>query len=215
MYEKLLKGILYLWGIVFLVFIIKFVISNTDTLTKLPQNAWEKVRTYIFDLMHEDRVTLALIQKYGMTIEGISLCENKDKNVKTQVIVNPELSNISSSCWNGDCKVTMAFKDKAPKTIKLNVKLMHSANCMIETYHVSSAAEVVGYQVQFIITDTLKDKLGLQDGNQEIKFKHQTGYTKTKLNGKYEMIFDFDELLTSDVLIVDGKEQITVDFELK
>jgi len=215
MYEKLLKSILYLWAIVFLVFIIKFVISNTDTLSKLPQNAWEKVRTYLVDIMREDRVKLALIQKYGMTIEGISLCQNKDKNAKAQVIVNPALSNISSSCWNGDCKVSMAFKDKVPKKIKLNVKLLHSDNCLIETYNVASGAEVVGYQTHVIITDTLKEKFGLQSGNEKLRFKHQTGYTKIKVNGNYEVTFDFDELLTSDILMVDGEEKLTVYFELK
>lgn len=215
MYDKLLKSILYLWGFVFLVFGIKFVISNTDTLGKLSKNAWEKASVYILDLTHEDKIKLTLIKKYGMTIEGISLCKDEYKSVGEQTLLNSSLSNISSSCWNGDCKVSLAFKDKVPKTIKLTVQHIHSDNCLIETYNVGSEAQVVGYQVKVIMTNELEEKLGLQSENQEIKFKHQTGYTKTRNNEKYIMTFDFDKLLTSDVLIVDDEEKLTIYFELK
>jgi len=215
MYEKLLKSILYLWGFVFLVFSMKFMISNSTDFIKIPQDMWTKVSTYVQDLVHTDTINLALAKKYGMTIEGISLCQDKDKNARMQVIENPLLSNISSSCWNGDCKVSMAFKDKVPKKIELNVKSLHSDNCLIETYNTSNVVEIVGYQLKFTITDELKEKFGLQDGNEKIQFKHETGYTKTKLNGKYEMTFDFDELLTSDILMVDGEEKLTIDFDLK
>ena len=215
MYEKLLKGILYFWAIVFLVFGIKFVISNTETFTQLPQNTWKKISNYIVDLTHVDTIKLPLIQKYGMTIEGVSLCQDKNKNARMQVIVNPLLSNLSSSCWNGDCKVSMMFKDKVPKKIELNVRSLHSDNCFMKTYNAATVAKVVGYQVHVIITDELKEKLGLQYGNEKIQFKHETGYTKTKINGNYEMTFDFDELLTRDVLMINGEEKITVDFDLK
>jgi len=214
MYEKLLKSVLYIWGFVLLVCGIKFVISNTETLTQLPQ-AWEKISTYIVDLTYEDTAKVSLIQKYGMTIEGISICQDTDKNNKLQVLSNPLLSNISSSCWNGDCKVSVVFKDKVPQKIKLNVKLLHSNNCLLEAYNVPSAVEIVGYQAHVIITDAIKEKFGLQSGNEKLKFKHQTGYSKTKVNGNYEMTFDFDELLTSDILMVDGEEKLTVDFDLK
>ena len=213
MYEKLLKSILYLWGLVFLVFVMKFMISNSTNFIKIPQDMWGKVSIYVQDLVHSDTIKLALAKKYGMIIEGISLCQ--DKNARMQVIANPLLSNISSSCWNGDCKVSLAFKDKVPKKIELNVKSLHSDNCLIETYNTSNVVEVVGYQVKFIITDELKEKLGLQDGNEKIEFKHETGYTKTKIHGNYEMTFDFDDLLTSDVLMVNGEEKLTIDFELK
>jgi len=215
MYEKLLKSILYLWGFIFLVFAMKFMISISSDFIKIPQDMWGKVSTYVQNLVHTDTIKLALAKKYGMTIEGISLCQDDYQTNRVKKISNPSLSNISSSCWNGDCKVSMVFKDKVPKKIELNVKSLHSDNCLIETYTAASAVEVVGYQLKFTIRDELKEKLGLQNGNEKIQFKHETGYTKTKVNGNYEMTFDFDKLLTSDILMVDGEEKLTVEFELK
>lgn len=212
MYEKVLKTILYVWGFVFLVFVMKFLISHSDSLSQLPQNVWVKVRTYLHDATAKKRLTLPLIEKYGMTIEGISLCTNKNKAPVTN---NPLLSSISSSCWNGDCKVSMEFKDKVPKTIKLNVKLLHSDNCLRETYDTSGVSEVVAYQAKLTLTDDIKNKLGIVSGNEEIHMKHETGYTKTKTNGIYEITFDFDTLPTSDILMVDGDETIEVTFALK
>ena len=214
MYEKLLKSILYLWGFVFLVFGVKFMISNSATLTKMPQNIWDEVSTFAIDLAKGDTIKMVLIKKYGMTIEGVSLCQD-DKNATVKDIDNPSISTISSSCWNGDCKVSLSFKDKVPKKIKLNVQLPYSNNCLIETYDAARAVQVVGYKGNLIITDALKETLGLQSGDEKIKFKHQTGYTRSKVNGNIEMTFDFDELPSSDLLMVDGKEKLTVDFTVK
>jgi len=215
MYEKLLKTILYVWGFIFLVFAMKFMISHSDSLSQLPQNAWEKVRTYLDELTAKKTLTLSLVEKYGMTIEGVSLCTDNTKDTSVQLRTNSSLGSISSSCWNGDCKVSMEFKEKIPKRIKLNVKLLHSDNCLIESYDASSAAGVVGYQAKFILTDVLKEKLGIASGEKEIHLKHETGYTKTKRNGRYEFTFNFDELPTTDILMVDGDETMEVTFALK
>ncbi len=215
MYEKVLKIILYVWLFIFLVFVMKFLISHSASLSQLPQTAWEKVRTYLHDVTAKKSLKLSLIEKYGMSIEGVSLCTDKNKDASVQVRTNPLLSSISSSCWNGDCKVSMAFKDKVPKTIKLNVQLVHSNNCLIETYDALGASSVVAYQAKLTVTDAIKNKLGIVSGNEEIHMKHETGYTKTKINGIYEITFDFDTLRKSDILMVDGKDTIEVNFSLK
>ncbi|PTB87816.1 hypothetical protein C9925_01330, partial [cyanobacterium G8-9] len=71
------------------------------------------------------------------------------------------------------------------------------------------------YKTKLIISKALEEKLGLDSGDEEIRFKHDTGYTKMKVKGHTEMTFDFDTLLHSDMLMVDGEEKLTVYFELK
>jgi len=215
MYEKLLKIVLYTWGFVFLVFGIKLLISHSDTITKLPEKIWGEVKNYAVEWAYNDTITLPLYKKYGMTIEGISLCQNEDTDHKVHLIKDPTISNISSSCWNGDCKVKMVFKNKVPERIKLHVKLPHSDNCLVEEYNTESTVDIVAYKTKLIISKALEEKLGLDSGDEEIRFKHDTGYTKMKVKGDTEMTFDFDTLLHSDMLMVDGEEKLTVYFELK
>jgi hypothetical protein len=75
--------------------------------------------------------------------------------------------------------------------------------------------DVVGYQVKTVLSPELREKLGLHTGTEEIRFKHDTGFTRSKANGQEKMTFDFDTLLQSDIITVDGEDKITVDFALK
>jgi len=221
MYEKILKYILYFWGLVFTIFIIKFAVSSIDSVIEVPKKLWQKIMhidlNFDFDFNFEtsNNMKLTLDKRYGVIIEGVSNCPEDYTKLPKINNQKPITSFISSSCWNGDCTLKAEFTDKIPEKLKLNVKVGHSENCTEQVFDIGDNVEVLGYKVTLVVDDALKTKLGINSREQKVRFKHATGYASTFINGIQTMTFDYDKLLPSDILMVDDEDKFTVDFKIK
>ena len=210
MYEKILKYVIYFWGFVFIVFGMKFLTSNADMVLEAPHKLLNKLNEIKkdIDLKQNDLYVMYLDMhaKKGVTIDGVSACKDT---------THPLVSSMHSSCWNGECSIQAEFKNEIPKMIDLKVKVGLSKNCVLQTFEVEKNIETVGYRVELIFDEVTKRKLHIDEDVYEIAFSQSIGYSRTEKNGVTHIVFDFEEPLKEDFLVVKSKEKYLISFTLK
>jgi len=216
LYEKIAKVLIYFWGVVLVLYGIKVVISSLDTFSNTPQNSIsnivKKVKHYFESNSMEEE--FPIVQIKGARFAGLKGCGVDYRSPDPDHNMDPAVSNISSYCSDGECEMKVVFRDKVPQSIQVKAQEGENGICKTRLLDIENP-EVVGYRLHFILTEALREKLGIPMIAENIKMKHARGYAISFINGLKEMTFDYSEPLNEDVIMADGKIVATIKFRLK
>ncbi len=196
MYIKIMiKVLLIYWTIVFSVIILK---SITDVIPK--------ITSFIFSTViaeKEKEITMPLEEYFGLIIEDTEGCMKNSKfhtyvkNIKT-----------SSSCLNGECKVTVEFEDYIPKEVGLYIK--ENGRCIEKKFNVTDNMKTIGYRVDLKLTQEQKNSLGIIEGDR-VELKNANAY----LHNLVHKYYYYDSRVKDDTIVVNHEEKRTIRFNTK
>ncbi len=197
MYTHLMfKGLLLFWGIVFSVTIMKF--ATEITIPNMSLNFGTVVAED--KIVDEREIRIPLEEYFGLVIEGAEGCM-KDHKFHT----SKESLNTSSSCWNGECKVTVEFGNSIPKEVGLYIK--ENGKCVEKKFQVANNIQTIGYRVDLQLTQEQKSFLGIVSGD-KVELKNANGYSLNILHQHYY----YDTKANKDMIVVNDEERGTVYF---
>jgi len=75
--------------------------------------------------------------------------------------------------------------------------------------------KVVGYKVQIVLTDEMREKLGIPADINIFSLKHATGYSASPVNGIQKITFTYDSPVNEDDILVEDKKIGTIKFVLE
>lgn len=213
MYETIGKVLVYFWGIVLVVFALKFIGSNFNSIIDVSKNTANKVTVVIKKNIAEyNTMKLPLKEKYGMYIEEVTSCEDELKSTYKNRLLDSSISRAGNSCSDGKCKLFVEFKNEIPETVELAVKENSDGYCLLKRYTVGEDYQVLGYFVELEITEDLKQKLDIEKSEYEIRLKNAIAYHSSTVSGSEKILFDYEKKLESDTILVDGEEKVIVKF---
>jgi hypothetical protein len=208
MYNKMLKALLFFWGTVIVFYVVHIAIENKDKVkefsTNIVKGIFEEGKN---EVALKDTNSIPLQKEWGAEFSGIEHCY-ETHDFKTQ---DPALSSIGSSCFNGDCKMTVAFKDKVPEVISVKVREGDNGPCSTRKLKVKDP-KVVGYKVEIVLTDEMREKLGIPAYVDIFSLKQATGYIAGLVNGIQKITFTYDSPVYEDDILVDDKKIGTIKF---
>jgi hypothetical protein len=220
MFEKLLKNLIYFWGLILAIVVLK---TYGSTVSGLFDLNLDRLLTHFYaeasdtDVGTMQRATslehLTLAKNYGMTLHNIESCPifypgtvEEDRRCK-----KPNKYNTSSRCTNGVCTFTVEFGANHPERVGVCIK--REDDCILEYFDVPEEPEVTGYTTTFKVTDALKEELGIHSWEDKINLEGAQGYRSegTFIEGEVYTFF-YDYKPESDALYVNDLFQTEVRF---
>lgn len=223
MFEKLLKTLIYFWGIVLVIFIFKFLSTLVSGVFDLKLNGLlnifyvEASETNVHAIKKSTSLDhLTLEKNYGMKIHNVESCPifypgTIERDTRCQ---KPNNYATSSHCTNGECTFTVEFGKSYPETVGICIKSGY--DCNLKYFDVPEEPEVVGYITSFRITDALKEELGIASWEDDIRLEEARGFSTegSFIEGEVYTFF-YDYKPTSDSLYVNQTFKKEVRFNAK
>jgi hypothetical protein len=152
-----------------------------------------------------NRLYFPLKKRLAFILNGIEGCTKEDRSFPA--FYDNEIISTGSSCWNGDCELTVEFSDTIPKTVELYVK--EKGACQQKEFKVPRVLDTIGYRVDLQLTQKQRLDLGGIGITKNIRLEHAKGYSLTH-NHKY---YFYDKKLDKDIILLDDEELDTVYFK--
>lgn len=215
--EKLLKALLVFWGVVITIIVIRFILVTVNFGTLFPdmknvtQTLIAEVSNYVDRTLTEDDQKTDSSDKMQFTLEEnreMVLPRTKSCTKNGSAHFEPKYLNTASQCFNGDCTLSVSFRNEIPEKVGLYVQ--EGPRCVEKYFEVAPHLQISGYRIDLQLNPEQKAALGIHSGD-TVRLRQSDEY---ELDPTHQYFF-YDTALASDDVMVNGEKKGTVFFRQK
>lgn len=198
---KIVKGIFVFIALIIFLVGAFFIIVTSTVIDAFDDSVNEDVVQEILYVGNLPIITVPLYYSNGISLEGISLCD--DKSQKRYELGN-SVSNVSTTCFNNICSVSAVSSliEGSEIDIKLNIKDKKECSWLSKTM----AVKKKDFYITIEITDKMKEILEITDAD-SYKTDKSSGIFSYQIMGTKKIKFSYKNKVKKDILRI-GKEEI-------
>jgi len=211
MYENIKKGLIYFWGITFVIIGLKIFSDYIDTISDTVSTTISTVNTTITETTEDfNAYKLPIKEKFTLRVEGVNSCQSELKEKFNLELSDKSIREVHNECKDDVCELVVDFKDEVPSFIEIAIKENADDYCKVKRFEVMKKYISSGYYVELTLTDALREKIEGITSSDKITLKDaKPAYTSKKVE---ENLFRYSEKVEKDVILVNGKERVEVRF---
>jgi len=212
-YEIIKKGLIYFWGITFVIVGLKIFFDYIDTISDTVTTTISTVNTTITETTEDfNAYKLPIKEKFTLRVEGVNSCQSELKEKFNLGLSDESIQAVRNECSDDVCELVVDFKNEVPKFIEIAIKENADDYCNVKRFKVKSKYISSRYVVEVVMTDELREKLSGLNSIDEISLENAKSSQILKESGSSINTFTYSEKVEKDVMIINGKKRVEVRF---
>ncbi len=212
-YEIIKKGLIYFWGITFIIVGLKFLSDYIDTISDTVNTTVTTVNTTITETTENfNAYKLPIKEKFTLRVEGISSCQTELKEKFHLGLSDDSIRDVRNECEDDVCELVVDFVDEVPEFIEIAIREHANDYCKVKRFEVMKKYIFSAYYVELSLTDILREKINGITSSDSLTLKNaKRAYSNTK-DEEEDNLFKYSEKVEKDMILVNGKERLEVRF---